>query len=158
LRGPSGFHIMKLIDKRNNGKQVVTEYHARHIEINVGEVVSSDEALRQARDIRRRVAENNEDFAKLAKQYSQDPQTANQGGDMGWFQIDKYDTRVAEQLVWLKDNEVSQPCQPDLGCHIIQRLAQPQADRSSKMKRDQARAVLRNRRADEEIENFLRQL
>lgn len=158
LRGPSGFHIMKLVDKRADTKQVVTEYHARHIEINVNELVNSDEALRQIRDIRRRVAEGSEDFTKLAKQYSQDPQSANQGGDMGWFQIDQYGTRVAEQLSALKDNELSQPFQTDLGWHILQRLAVRQADRTDEMKREQARNILRNRKADEEVENYLRQL
>ncbi|HEX6833006.1 MAG TPA: peptidylprolyl isomerase, partial [Rudaea sp.] len=158
LRGPSGFHIMKLIDKRASGKQVVTEYHARHIEINVSEVVSSDDARRQVADIRHRIVDSNEDFAKLAKQYSQDPQSANGGGDLGWFPIDQYGTRVAEQMAALKDNEVSQPFQTDLGWHIIQRLGVRQQDRTDEAKREQARNVLRNRKADEEIENFLRQL
>ena len=158
LRGPSGFHIMKLVDKRSDSKQVVTEYHARHIEINVTEVVSSDEAQRQINDIRRRIVDNKEDFAKLAKQYSQDPQSSNQGGDLGWFPIDQYGTRVAEQLGMLKDNELSQPFQTDIGWHIMQRLATRQQDRTDDAKREQARNVLRNRKADEEVENFLRQL
>lgn len=157
LRGPSGFHIMKLVEKRNDAKQVVTEYHARHIEINVNELVSSEDAQRQVRDLRHRL-ETNEDFTKLAKQYSQDPQTANAGGDLGWFQIDQYGTRVAEQLAQLKDNEISQPFQTDVGWHILQRLGVRQEDRTSEAKREQARNVLRNRKADEEVENFLRQL
>ena len=83
LRGPSGFHIVKLVDKRATGKQVVTEYHARHIQISVNEVINSDDAQKSVRDIRHRIVDGSEDFAKLAKQYSQDVNSAaNLGGDM----------------------------------------------------------------------------
>jgi len=158
VRGPSGFHIVKLVDKRANGRQLVTEYHARHIEVNVTEVVSSEDALKTVRDIRRRITDGNEDFAKLAKQYSQDPNSANGGGDMGWFPIDQYGTKVAETLATMKENEISQPFQTDLGWHIIQMLGTRQQDRTDDAQREHAREVLRNRKAEEEYENFQRQL
>lgn len=158
LRGPSGFHIVKLVDKRVSGRQVVTQYHARHIEINVTEVVASEEALKTVRDIRQRIVDGHEDFAKLAKQYSQDPNSASAGGDMGWFAIDQYGTRVAEVLSALKEDEISQPFQTDVGWHIIQLLGTRQQDRTDEAKREQAREVLRNRKAEDEYEDFLRQL
>lgn len=158
LRGPSGFHIVKLVDKRASGRQVVTEYHARHIEINVTEVVTSDEALKTVRDVRQRIVDGHEDFDKLAKQYSQDPNSANAGGDMGWFPIDRYGTRVAEVLSTMKEEEISQPFQTDLGWHIIQLLGTRQQDRTDEAKREQAREVLRNRKSEDEYENFLRQM
>ncbi|HEX7917574.1 peptidylprolyl isomerase, partial [Rudaea sp.] len=96
IRGPNGFHIIKVIDKRGGGsKQLVTEYHARHIMIPVTELVSSAEAQKSAADLRRRIVDGHEDFAKLAKEYSKDPPTANLGGDMGWFPIDRFGTAVA---------------------------------------------------------------
>jgi len=158
LRGPSGFHIVKLIEKRANGQKLVTEYHARHIEINVTEVVTSEDAQKTVRDIRARIVDGHEDFAKLAKQYSQDPNSANGGGDMGWFPIDQYGTRVAEVLATLKDNDISQPFQTDVGWHIVQLLGSRQQDRTDDAKREQARDVLRNRKAEDEYENFLRQM
>ena len=158
LRGPSGFHIVKLVDKRASGKQVITEYHARHILVKATEVVNAEEAHKSINDIRHRILDNNEDFAKLAKQYSEDPPSANSGGDLGWFPIDQYGTRVAEVLPLLKDNEISQPFQTDAGWHILQRLAVRQQDRTDDMMKEQAREVLRNRKAEEEYENFLRQM
>ena len=158
LRGPSGFHIVKLIEKRSSGQKLVTEYHARHIEINVTEVVTSDDAQKTVRDIRARIVDGHEDFAKLAKQYSQDPNSANGGGDMGWFPIDQYGTRVAETLAAMKDNDISQPFQTDVGWHIVQLLGSRQQDRTDDAKREQARDVLRNRKAEDEYENFLRQM
>ena len=158
LRGPSGFHIVKLIEKRSTGQKLVTEYHARHIEINVTEVVTSEDAQKTVRDIRARIVDGHEDFAKLAKQYSQDPNSANGGGDMGWFPIDQYGTRVAETLAAMKDNDISQPFQTDVGWHIVQLLGSRQQDRTDDAKREQARDVLRNRKAEDEYENFLRQM
>jgi len=158
LRGPSGFHIVKLVDKRATGKQVITEYHARHILVKTSELVSSDEAQKNVTDIRHRIVDGNEDFAKLAKQHSEDPPSANAGGDLGWFPIDQYGTRVAEVLPLLKDNEISQPFNTDAGWHIMQRLGTRQQDRTDDMLKAQAREVLRTRKSEEEYENFLRQM
>ena len=158
LRGPSGFHIVKLIEKRANGRQVVTQYHARHIEIATNELVPSDEALKTVREIRQRIVDGHEDFAKLAKEYSKDSTTSGAGGDMGWFPIDQYGSKVAETLSALKENEISQPFQTDVGWHVMQLLGSRQQDHTDEAKRDQARDVLRNRKAEDEYENFLRQI
>jgi peptidyl-prolyl cis-trans isomerase SurA len=158
LRGPSGFHIVKLVEKRADSRQVVTEYHARHIEIAVDELTSSDEALKIAREVRQRIVDGHEDFAKLAKEYSKDANTAGQGGDMGWFPIDQYGTQVAQTMATMKDDEISQPFQTDVGWHIMQLLGTRQQDRTEQARRDQAREVLRNRKAEDEYENFVRQI
>jgi peptidyl-prolyl cis-trans isomerase SurA len=158
MRGPSGFHIVKLVEKRATGRQVVTEYHARHIEIATNELTQSDEALKTIREIRQRIVDGHEDFAKLAKQYSKDSATAGAGGDMGWFPIDQYGTQVAQTIVTMKDNEISQPFQTDVGWHIMQLLGSRKEDRTDTAKREQAREVLRNRKAEDEYENFLRQI
>ncbi|HTI95753.1 MAG TPA: peptidylprolyl isomerase [Rudaea sp.] len=158
LRGPSGFHIVKLVDKRAEGKQVVTEYHARHILIKVDELTDSAEAKKRIEDIRHRIVDGHEDFAALAKKNSQDPNSASAGGDMGWFPIDQYGASVATQLATLKSGEVSQPFQSDLGWHIMQLEGTREQDRSKEMRREQARDVIRNRKAEQAYDDFLRQL
>jgi peptidyl-prolyl cis-trans isomerase SurA len=157
VRGPSGFHIVKLVERRSDSKQVVTEYHARHIMIPVTELVSAAEAQKSVTDVRRRIVDGHEDFAKLAKEYSKDPPTANLGGDMGWFPIDRYGTAVATTLAALKTNEVSQPFQTDVGWHIMQLLGKREADRTVENQREQARDLIRQRKAEDEIESTLRQ-
>ena len=158
VRGPNGFHIIKVIDKRGGGgKQVVTEYHGRHIMIAATELVSSSEAQKTVTDLRRRIVDGHEDFAKLAKEYSKDPPTANLGGDMGWFPIDRYGTAVATAMANLKVDEVSQPFQTDVGWHILQLLGKRDADRTVETQRDQARDLIRQRKAEDEIESTMRQ-
>ena len=158
VRGPSGYHIVKLVDKRSNSKQVVTEYNARHIMIKIGELTSSDEARKTAADLRHRIIDNHEDFAALAKKYSQDLNTAQAGGDLGWFQLDQFGPELANALAPLKDNEVSQPFQSETAWHIVQRLGTRQEDLTDTMKREHARDVIRNRKSDEEYDNFLHQV
>ena len=119
----------------------MTEYHARHIEIATNELVQSDEALKAVREIRQRIVDGHEDFAKLAKQHSKDSATAGAGGDMGWFPIDQYGTKVAETVAALKEDAVSQPFQTDVGWHIMQLLGSRQNDRTDEAKRDQARGA-----------------
>ena len=158
VRGPNGFHIIKVVDKRNTGgKQLVTEYHARHIMIPITELVSSADAQKTAADLRRRIVDGHEDFAKLAKEYSKDPPTANLGGDMGWFPIDRYGTAVATTISGLKNNnDVSQPFQTDVGWHILQVLGKREMDRTVDAQRDQVREMIRQRKAEDEIESQMR--
>jgi len=157
VRGPNGFHLIKVIDKRGSGQQLVTEYHARHIMIPVTELVSNAEAQKTAAEVRRRLVDGHEDFAKLAKEYSKDPQTANLGGDMGWFPLDRYGTGVATAIGALKTNEISQPFQSDVGWHVLQLLGKREADRTVQNKREQARDLLRQRKAEDEVESTMRQ-
>lgn len=157
LRGPSGFHILKLVDERESAKEMVREYHARHIMVKVSELVSSSEAQQSVANLRARI-EAGEDFAALAKEFSEDSTSKNQGGDMGWFEKQAYGTRVAEVLDTLEDNEISQPFQTELGWHVMQRLGTRDQDKTEELAREQAKTMLRNRKAEEEYDAFLRQM
>jgi peptidyl-prolyl cis-trans isomerase SurA len=157
MRGPSGFHILKLVDTRAASADIVREYHARHILVRTSELVSADDALAAVRNIRQRI-EAGEDFATLAREFSEDKTSANLGGDMGWFELGAYGTRVGQVLGSLSDGELSEPFQTEVGWHIMQRLGSREVDRTEERVREQARETIRNRKAEEEYENFLRQL
>ncbi|GAP65999.1 chaperone SurA [Mizugakiibacter sediminis] len=159
LRGPGGFQILKLIEKRDAaGKQMVTEYHARHIMVRTTELVTPQQAEQKARDLYQRIVDKHEDFAKLAKENSDDTGSANLGGDLGWFQQDEYGTAIGQVLAGLKDGEVSPPFQVDDAWHIVQRLGTREVDRSKEMQREQARQAIQNRKAEEAYDDFLRSL
>ena len=147
LRGPTGFHILKLIERRQPSRQVVTEYHARQILIRPSELVTPAQAEQQARDLYDRIVNKHEDFAKLAREYSKDPTTANAGGDMDWFLKDDWGSTIAQQLDKLQPGQVSQPFQSEAGWHILKLEATRQQDRTADLERNQARQAIGNRKA-----------
>jgi peptidyl-prolyl cis-trans isomerase SurA len=157
MRGPSGFHMLKLVDVRENAKQVVSEYHARHIMVKTSEIVSSEEALNSVKNLERRIR-GGEDFEKLAKQFSEDKTSGTLGGDMGWFAKGAYGSKVESMIDTLKDGELSEPFQTEVGWHIMQRLGVHEVDKTAEFEREQARDAIRNRKAEEEYDNFLRQM
>ncbi|OOG66220.1 peptidylprolyl isomerase [Rhodanobacter sp. B04] len=158
LRGPTGFHILKLIDQRKSDRSMVTEFHARQILIKPSELVTPAQAQQKAQDLYNRIVNKHEDFATLAKEYSKDDTTANVGGDMGWFAQDQWGSIIARQLDGMKDNEVSQPFQSEAGWHILQRLGTRQSDQTVQRARDQARQAIGNRKADQAYDDYLRDL
>jgi peptidyl-prolyl cis-trans isomerase SurA len=158
LRGPTGFHILKLIDQRQAGRNMVTEFHARQILITPSDLVTPAQAEQQAHDLYNRIVNKHEDFAALAKEYSKDPTTANAGGDMNWFPQDQWGSIIAKQLDGMKDNQVSQPFQSEAGWHILQRLGTRQSDQTVQLGRDQARLAIGNRKADQAYDDYLRDL
>jgi peptidyl-prolyl cis-trans isomerase SurA len=158
IRGPNGFHIIKLLGKRDNaGAQLVTEYHARHILFKTSELVSSEQAQKAVAAARQRVV-GGEDFEKVAKEVSQDTTTARLGGDLGWFAGDAYGTRVAQLMPTMKKGEVSEPFQTDAGWHVMQLVDTRTTDKTADVQRDQAKNMVFQRKAEDEYESFLRQL
>jgi peptidyl-prolyl cis-trans isomerase SurA len=158
LHGPTGFHIIQLLDQRAQSKQMVTEYHARQILIRPSELLSPAQAEQKAQDIYNRLVNKHEDFAKLAKEDSNDDTTANAGGDMGWFQQGDWGTLIGQKLADMKDGEIAQPFQSEAGWHILQRLGARNSDMTSEIARNQARQAIGNRKADQAYEDFLRDL
>jgi len=157
VRGPSGFHILKLVEQRAQGKQLVTEFHAQHMMVKINELVSEADAQKKIDDLRRRI-EAGEDFATLAKSNSDDATSANAGGDMGWFPIDTYGAQVGEVISNLKDGEISQTFRSNAGLHFVKRLGMREPDRTEEARRTQAHEAIQQRKAEDEFDNMLRQL
>ncbi|HEY9132523.1 MAG TPA: peptidylprolyl isomerase [Dyella sp.] len=158
LRGPTGFHILKLIDQRAPQRQVVTEYHARQILLKPSELMTPEQARQKAEDLYNEITTKHGDFTKLAKENSKDDTTANAGGDMGWFPQQAWGGAIAQQLSNMKDNQVSQPFQTEAGWHIIQLLGTRQTDRTDDIERDQARQAIGNRKAEQAYDDYLREM
>lgn len=157
LRGPNGFHIIKLLGKRDGGSHVVTEYEASHILVKFSELVSNEQAKKKIEDIRRRIVAG-EDFAKVAKTTSEDEQTAALGGELGWFAENGYGPKIAEIVKSLKPGEISQPFETNVGWHILRLADVRTTDKGEEMQRDEAKNILFQRKAEDEYLSFLRQL
>ena len=160
LRDASGFTILKLEGKRQPGdKQIVTEFHALHLMIKPTAVLSEQGAKDKIEKLYNEIVNQHADFAKLAKQDSDDPTTANAGGDMGWFTQDDWGSEVGKMLAGMQPGQITQPFKsPDGSWHIIKLLGTRQADKTKDIERAQARQAIAERKGRQAYEQFMRDM
>jgi peptidyl-prolyl cis-trans isomerase SurA len=159
LRSPAGFHILKLLDRRGQALDgaPVAQTRMRHILIRANEAMSEGEALRRLNDLRNRIISGAADFAEMARVHSGDA-TAARGGELDWVYPGDTVPEFERAYRELKIGEVSQPVRTPFGYHLIQVLERRSADMSPDRRRLQARQVLRERKADDAYQEWLRQL
>ena len=159
LRSPAGFHVLKLHERRDAGAAApVTQTRARHILIRTSEVVSESEARRRLADLRERIVNGGADFAQLAKAHSDDAASGARGGELDWIYPGDTVPDFERALQELKPGELSQPVKTPFGYHLIQVLDRRASDVSQERRRLEARKVLRERKAEEAHQEWLRQL
>jgi peptidyl-prolyl cis-trans isomerase SurA len=157
VRGPSGFQVVQLVEQREAQPQKITQYHAQDIMVAVNDVVPDEVARQKIEALRERIAKG-EDFGKVAREASDDTQTRAAGGDMGWFAADAWGTAIGGQVRQLADGQVSPVFKSDVGYHLVKRLGAREQDVTDENRRNQAREVIGQRKAEEAYERFLRQL
>jgi peptidyl-prolyl cis-trans isomerase SurA len=158
LRTPSGFHILKLNDVRGNKQVIVNQVHARHILIKPNELQDDATVQQKLSSIRDRILNKGENFAAVASVVSEDPGSAAEGGDLGWAGPGTFVPEFEKQLAQLQPDEISQPFRTQFGWHIIQLLGRRQFDTTNEIIRQHAFASIREAKADEETELWLRRL
>jgi len=159
LRSPAGFHIVKLHERRGaplDGAPVA-QTRLRHILIRASDSVSETEALRRLNDLRERIVKGGADFAEMARVHSNDA-TAARGGELDWVYPGDTVPDFERAYQELKVGEVSQPVRTPFGYHLIQVLERRSGDMSPERRRLQARQALRERKADDAYQDWLRQL
>lgn len=157
LRSPSGYHIIKLTDLKGSGPEVVTQTNARHILIRTNEIVSDDDAKTRLEQLRIRIV-GGDDFATLARSHSDDTGSALKGGDLGWINPGDTVPEFEKEMNALGPNQVSRPFKSTFGWHIIQVIERRTQDTTDEIMRLKAREAVREQKADEAIELWLRQL
>jgi peptidyl-prolyl cis-trans isomerase SurA len=159
LRSPAGFHILKLNERRGTAGDgaPMAQTRLRHILVRAGESVSETEALRRLTDLRSRIVSGAADFAEMARVHSADASAAR-GGELDWVYPGDTVPDFERAYQELKDGEISQPVRTPFGYHLIQVLERRSAEQSPERKRMQARQALRERKADEAYQDWLRQL
>ena len=157
LRSPSGFHIIKLLDRRSKDTPVViTQTHARHILIKTSELVSESDAKSRLQEIKQRI-DKGANFAEQARLYSEDG-SAPQGGDLGWLSPGETVPEFETAMDALKVGQVSGLVQSGFGWHLIQVLERRNTDVTVEQKRQRARMAIRTVKSDEAYQDWLRQL
>jgi peptidyl-prolyl cis-trans isomerase SurA len=158
LRTPSGYHIVRFNEVRGADVQtVVQQVHARHILLKPTEIQDDATVEQRLRTVRERIVKG-EDFAAVAKVLSEDPGSASEGGDLGWTGPGTFVPEFEKQLESLAENEISQPFRTQFGWHVIQLLGRREFDNTEELRRQRAFMQLRESKADEETELWLRRL
>jgi len=156
LRSTSGFHILKLLEKRSgSAPAVITQTHARHILIKTSEIVSENEAKNRLMEIKKRI-EGGADFAEQARRFSQDG-SAQQGGDLDWLSPGQTVVEFEEVMNRLQPGMIG-TAQTQFGWHLIQVIERRNADVSEQQERQQARMAIGTFKSDELYQDWLRQL
>ncbi|WP_062061173.1 peptidylprolyl isomerase [Cellvibrio sp. OA-2007] len=157
FRSGAGFHILKNIEQRGGGEQLVEQTHARHILIKTSEIMDDAQARQKLLDLKTRI-EKGEDFGKLAREHSEDTGSMLSGGDLGWATPGMFVPEFEEAMGNTSIGGITRPFKSQFGWHILQVLERRKEDMSDKMKRNQAANVLRSRRFDEEFQLWLTQI
>jgi peptidyl-prolyl cis-trans isomerase SurA len=158
VRTPSGFHIVKLNERRSGEAAViVNQIHVRHILLKTSELDDDATVREKLAKLRQRIM-NGEDFAGIASATSQDPGSAPDGGDLGWSGPGTFVPEFDKEIADLKPNEVSEPFKTRYGWHIVQMLGTRTYDSTDDVRRQKAFAAIRESKTDEETELWLRRL
>jgi len=156
LRSSAGFHIFKVVEMRSRDQPtVVDQSHTRHILIKVNENTSEAEAKVKIDRLRERIA-GGAKFDDLARVNSEDA-TSAKGGDLGWISPGDTVPDFEKAMNKLEINEVSQPVRTPFGWHVVQVLDRRKQDITLERRREQARQALRQRKSEEQFQEFVRQ-
>jgi peptidyl-prolyl cis-trans isomerase SurA len=163
LRTNVGFHILKLINARKpEGQQdqaaaVVQQTHARHILLKLTPTMSEADARKKLTEIRGKIVAKQASFEDMARQFSQDSFAAK-GGDMGWIETGDIPPEFETAMNALKPGDISDVVKTPFGLHIIQVVERKTQDTSKEKERATARQVLTERKRQEAMEDWARQV
>ncbi len=157
FRMGGGFHILKLIERRGGEQQMIDQTRVRHILISPSEIRSAEETEQLSQDLYHRL-NNGDDFAILAKRYSDDAGSGSNGGDLGWTMAGQMVAEFEQTVDATTTGAISAPFQSQFGWHILQVLERRQQDFGLKILYNEAREVIRKRKFAESLSNWLREI
>jgi len=157
IRSASGFHIIKITDKRGGEEQLVRQTRARHILIQETTIRDAKQSEQLINELYKRVKKG-EDFASLAKEFSDDPGSKVSGGDLNWINEGDMVPAFEKTMKATQKGQTSKPFKSRFGWHILQVTDYRQKDMGEEVQRNQARQLLYSRRFEEELPIWLRQI
>lgn len=149
IQSPSGFHLLRLAETRGDQDNRINEVHARHILVQINQVVSDATARATLRTIQDKL-DNGVSFAELAKEYSDDSGSKDKGGDLEWQDPANFVDGFEEAVLALPIGKVSGPVRSQFGYHIIEVLGRRERDATDELRRLQVRNDIANRKLQEE--------
>ena len=156
IRSPSGFHLIYMQELRG-GEQIVAQTEVRHILVKPSEILTDDQARELVASLRAR-AEAGEEFADLAREYSEDIGSAQEGGELGWTMPGQMVPEFQEAMDATAVGEISDPIRTQFGWHILMVEGRRDQDVTSDAVRKKAADYLHNRKYQEELDAWLQQI
>jgi peptidyl-prolyl cis-trans isomerase SurA len=164
MRTNVGFHILKVNNVRKPEAQQqeqaaanVQQVHARHILLKITPTQSEEEDRKKLLDLKAKIESKQATFEDLARQNSQDS-LASKGGDLGWVEAGDIPDELATAMHALQPGQVSDPVKTPFGMHIVQVVERKTEDTSKDKERAMARQVLTERKRQEAMEDWARQV
>jgi peptidyl-prolyl cis-trans isomerase SurA len=157
IRSGSGFHIVKLAEKKSEETHLVKQTLASHILIKTNELVSDEQAKDRLEKLRERVI-NGDDFAELARAHSEDTGSAIDGGSLGWVSSGQMVPEFEEEMQKTPVGGVSEVFKSRFGWHLIKVYDRREENMAEEYQRGKAREQIRQRKINEEMESWLRTL
>ena len=155
LESSSGFYLLKLEDKRGSLVRFEEQWNSRHILMMTTKLRDAQFTKSELAAVRERVLAG-EDFALLAKEFSEDPGSASQGGDLDWLSKGKTAPAFEKMMVTSPLQEISPVFESEFGFHFLQVLEKRTEDLTEEVIKDRAYGIIFARKYDEELENSLR--
>jgi peptidyl-prolyl cis-trans isomerase SurA len=149
LRSGAGFHILKVLDKKQSelSNVSITQTRARHILLRLSNELSEVAARNRLLTYKQRVQAGS-DFAELARQFSQDG-SAQTGGDLGWASPGQFVPEFEEVMARLRPGQISDPLVSRFGVHLIQVLERRDVPLTLREQREMVRTQLREKKTEE---------
>lgn len=157
-RSQAGFHILRLIDKKGETKQIVSQVKARHILLKTSTILTDAKAEQKLASIREDIIGDKADFELMAKEYSEDIGSKLSGGDLGWTEPGAFVPNFRDKLKQLPIGQLSEPFKSQFGWHIVEVIDRRNEDMTTEAIRLKARELLTSRRMEDETQVWLQEL
>ena len=156
IRSDSGFHIIYMAEKRG-GEQMVAQTEVRHILVKPSEIMTDEQARRLTAELKAR-AQGGEDFGDLAREYSEDIGSAQEGGELGWTSAGQMVPEFEKAMNNTAIGQISDPVRSKFGWHILEVQGRRNQDMTGEATRAKAMDYLHSRKYQEELDAWLRQI
>jgi peptidyl-prolyl cis-trans isomerase SurA len=157
IQTAGGIHIVQLLEVRGASTQSQQQTHARHILVQPSEIRTEAETHALIDDIHDRLAAG-ASFESLAAEYSEDPGSALNGGDLGWTSGEEFVPEFRQAMAATETGGISEPFETQYGWHVIEVLERREQDMSEEARRNMAMQILHQRRFDEELQEWQKEL
>lgn len=157
IKSASGFHVIQIADKRGGSTFLITQTKVRHILVMPNEIRNDADAEARINQVYSKLT-NDGVFSELAKEYSDDPGSAADGGNLGWVNpgdmVPAFDSMMNES----EPGQLSKPFKSQFGWHILEVEGRKETDMGQQVQRNQIHQMLQARQFEEELPIWLRKI